>query len=101
MQKVAPRAFAALNEPHNQGMLSDNSDHQMLDDPEFQTVKKRALDFEKLFEMQVNFEHYVDHCVEFPDRIAHFARGGSPIDASDWFDIPTDEHQKTHGKASM
>ena len=84
------------------GIMSDNSDQTILDEPEFETMRHQAMAFERMFDMPVNFESYVDHVQRFPERVKDFARGGrSPQGLGEWFDEPTSEHSDGFHRATM
>ena len=57
---------------------------------------------EKLYDMASDFESYVDHVQNFPERAKEFARGGrSPIGIDEWFEVPSPEHHQKFCRASM
>ena len=63
----------------NKKVMGDSSDHPLLVDEEFEGIHKKALAFERLFEMSSAFENYVSHVQTFPDRAKEFAKGSVPL----------------------
>ena len=85
VERHAPMTYAAKHDPSNAGMMTDDSENPLLDDPEFEQIKHQSLAFEKLFEMTANFESYVDHVQQFPNRFKDFANGrGFQPDSGFW-----------------
>ena len=87
--------IVARRNPRVCGILSDNFDNRLLNDPEFEEIGNQAMDVEKLYDMASEFESYVDHVQNFLDRTKEYARGGrSPLGIDEWFEEPSPEHQK-------
>ena len=103
MEHIAPMTFAAKNDTTYAGITTDNAEHPLYDDPEFESIKHQALAFEHFLDMAANFESYVDHVQKFPDRVASFARGrgSAPVGLDEWFEDPDDEHKNQFSRASM
>ena len=92
-EKFCPKTFSAKQNVRFAGIMSDNSDQKILDEPEFVSIRHQAMAFERMFDMSANFESYADHVQHFPERVKDFARGGrSPQGLDEWFDEPTSEH---------
>lgn len=91
-EKYCPMVTDARRNPRVCGILSDNFDQRLPNDPEFEEIRNQAMAFERLYDMASTFETYVDHVQNFPDRAKEFARGGrSPGGIDEWFEEPSPE----------
>ena len=67
-ERYCPMITAARRNPRVCGILSDNSDHRLVNDPEFEEIRNQAMAFEKWYDMASEVESYVGHVQKFPDR---------------------------------
>ena len=82
--------YAAKNDERFAGIMPENSEHPLHDDPEFENIKFQALAFEHLFDMAAKFGSYVDHVQKFPteSRTSHVAAVLLPMDWTNGLTIP-------------
>ena len=56
-EKFCPKTFSAKRNVRFAGIMSDNSDQKILDEPEFESIRHQAMAFERMFDMSANLSH--------------------------------------------